>query len=513
MSDLALVCSSLAAATEDSKENLVNLVWSVAVLAAVFIGLLSIRLKSKDLTEPLLIRAERLILALIYLAGLSIGGLALYVIRDYEYRWGLLLAFFPYLLILQHATFLRIVRQPALTPMGDPRRDDRGAGRDTSPAPATAPEDDDSDSRWWPTVLENARSTSERYFGPVSLAVRYGTAAIAVLLVGLSGFVVLFVDDGRILASVSPEHRDLYVHAARLGLGGAYVYTLVHLGRRNFTHDVTSGGAIWCSIVLAVGPILAAIVSHLLHATDPAPTPNTVPSPDAFGVQLIYFMAGFSPRLIISFMERVAKKAWGPPAAATVVSSRTVPVTQVAGVTAEVAERLEEEGIFDLHDLAMADPLRLIRNTNFDRRAIVSWIDEAILIDLFPDHWKDFEREGINGGVDFVSLVYPPPYRQYEAESKEAMKQDREAYLHVLGRHVKLSEKSAKPDANHTSPPDDDIATIKSIARRLVNDAQLRLIWVLHNHIADETTLKVRAALRGARDDARPSSPTAATQN
>ena len=28
----------------------------------------------------------------------------------------------------------------------------------------------------------------------------------------------------------------------------------------------------------------------------------------------------------------------------------------------------------------------------------------SIEIDLFPDHWKDFEREGVNGAIDFVSL-------------------------------------------------------------------------------------------------------------
>ena len=261
--------------------------------------------------------------------------------------------------------------------------------------------------------------------------------------------------------------------------------------------------------MLAVGPILAAILSYLLHTSDKAP------SPDELGINLIYFMAGFSPRLILSFMERVAKKAWGSAPATNATSPRTVPVTQVGGVTAEVAERLEEEGIYDLHGLAMADPLRLIRNTNFDRREIVSWIDEAILIDLFPDHWKDFEREGVNGAIDFVSLVYPPPYKQYMAKDQvgqeqagqEPAAQEREEYLKVLGRHLRLSEKSVKTDTSHPSGPDDDITTIKSIARRLVNDAQLRLIWVLHNHIADDTASD-GAASPDASDDTGPA-PTA----
>lgn len=445
-----------------------------------FIVLMSFRLKSKDLSEAMLGRTERLVLAMVYLAGIATGGLAILYATSYEHRWGVLLAFLPYILIMQHATFLRIVRQPALKPLrvgaqersaGTPDDTSGIPAEDEDPQPVIEADGDDAEASWWRSVLESAKATTDRYFGPVSLAVRYGTAAMAVLLVGLTAFLVLFVDD-QILRSLIPGDQVHYVHAAKLGLAGAYVYVLIHLGRRNFTHDVTSGGAVWCSIVLAVGPILAAILSYLLDTSDG--TKN--PVPETFGINLIYFIAGFSPRVIISFMENVANKAWGPSSVARVTSPRTVPITQAAGVTQEVADRLVEEGILDLHGLAMADPLRLIRNTNFDRREIVSWIDEAILIDMFPDHWKAFEHEGINGAIDLVSLVYPPPYRQYGADDEATMKQAREDYLKILCTHLKLSEK-----------PDDDVKKIHSIARALVNDAQVRLIWVLHNHIADDS--------------------------
>lgn len=459
--------------------DIVDVMGLVAVFAAIFIVLLSLRLKSTIEAEALARKAERAVMVVICVSGIAIGGLAYLHASQYQHRWGIILAFLPYLLILQHAVFLRIVRRPVLTPLGKaittpaesvpvPPEDEDAPPSGPQPEDADA----DADESWWRLVLESAKRTTDRYFGPVSLAVRYGTAAMAVLLVGLATFLVLFVDASNLKSLTSGEAApDYAVHAAQLGAAGAYMYVVVYLARRNFTHDVTSGGAMWCSIVLAVGPILAGAISYLLHVSD-AKGP---PASDAFGVSLIYFMAGLSPRFVLSYLESIAKKAWGS-SASGVASTRTLPAVQVAGVTPEIAERLEEEGISDVHGLAMADPLRLIRNTNFDRREIVSWIDEAILIDVFPEHWKEFEREGITGAVDLVSLVYSPPYKQYKADTESTMKADRDAYLDILSKQVKLS-----------GEPADRVKTIKSVARRLVDDAQLRLIWVLHNHIADES--------------------------
>lgn len=153
----------------------------------------------------------------------------------------------------------------------------------------------------------------------------------------------------------------------------------------------------WCSSSLALGPVLAAALSYVLGKAS---------MPDD---SVVYFMAGFSPRLVASFVANLAKKRMGISPAANVPAPRVTPVTQVKGITPEIAKRLEEEGILDLHGLAMADPLRLIRNTNFDKRLIVSWIDEAILITTLPERWQSLEKDGVTGAVDLVSLVYRLP--------------------------------------------------------------------------------------------------------
>lgn len=431
----------------------------IVVLAVVFTALLAVRLTRGKLTRG----GQRLLVVTMYLAGLALAGFATVSSARSTDGWGFVLALLPYVLIVQHAMYLQIVRQPVLTPLP---ADIRSPVKSVSGSDARR---DDSD--WWRMVLESARATTENYFSPVSLTLRYGTSAIVALVVALVAFLALFADPD-ILGRATPDSvQGAMIHAARLGVAGAYVYAMGYLGRRNFTHDVTSGGAMWCSISLAIGPVLASALAYLLNTGHGA---LAKPEDQPFGADLIYFAAGLSPRIITSFLERVVKKAWGE-SVASAATPRTLPVTQVSGVTPEVAERLAEEGILDLHGLAMADPLRLIRNTNFDRREIVSWIDEAILITTLPERWQALEKEGITGAVDLVSLVYPPPYREYKVEDELQAEVDRGAYLAVLCRRLKLSDQ-----------PDDDRETLKSIARRLVNDAQLRLIWVLHNHIADE---------------------------
>jgi hypothetical protein len=126
--------------------------------------------------------------------------------------------------------------------------------------------------------------------------------------------------------------------------------------------------------------------------------------------------------------------------------SRVVPLQQIRGVTPEIEERLGEEGILDVINLAMADPLRLIRNTSFDKFQILTWIDEALLMYTFPQHWQALENEGITGVMDVAWYI--------------VCLQDVEA----LAKRVKLD-----PDS------------MKQIIQRLAEDAQVQLIWILYD--------------------------------
>jgi hypothetical protein len=287
-------------------------------------------------------------------------------------------------------------------------------------------------------VFAAARRNTERYFSPSTLAIRYGTPAVTVALIGIVVYYLLFV--------ASAQNNDPNIAAAKLGVAGAYVYILLYLGQRNFRHDVTSGGAMWCAVLLAVGPVLAWAASHFSHSDlQPGGAPGQLDTSS----ELLYFAAGMAPRHVASFVEEVIRRLWVSPTSMSTATPRTIPITQVKGITIGIAERLAEEGILDVHALANADPLRLIRNTNFDKRQIISWIDEAILISVLPEHWAALEREGFTGAIDLAWLKSSPQA------------------LAALADRTKF----------------DDVAILSGVIDRLSGDAQLRLIWVLYQWI------------------------------
>jgi hypothetical protein len=432
------------------------------------------------------------VLTWVFLTLFGLNLAALCAALGYD-SWGIILALLPPALIVQHAVFLRIVRRPKFViaqdgyrggPTDQPGEQDSGPAEITpaaqhageapeKPSPtALAPAFDregsskpGSDTNWWRSVVSAARNTSENYFSVGSLAFRYGTSALVFLLVAIVAFFALFAQN-RIVAD---EHLARYAYPAAAGTVGAYVYALLYLGRRNIIHDVTAGGAMWCGISLAAGPVLACAVSRFL-------TSSSGNSDLDLGV--LYFMAGFAPRFVTSYIESLARKKWSPSSVATVPGARTTPLTQIRGITPEIAERLDEEGISDVNGLAMADPLRLIRNTNYDRRLIVAWIDEAILMSKLPATWKFLEEEGVTGAVDLVELVWQPPYPPYGNPHDHEDKM--EFYLKTLGKRLKDKDKDV---ANDELKHDDK--WLAGVATMLYDDEQVRRIWVLHNHLSE----------------------------
>ncbi len=234
--------------------------------------------------------------------------------------------------------------------------------------------------------IEDPRKTGV-YLGTVP---RY--ALLATLLLGLC----LSLFD----AAHDPSIREwiglptAIARAARCGFAGAYVYVLILLGLRTYQHDVTVGVAFWSAATLALGPVMAGALSSFWE-------PQVK---EGFTNAAVYFLAGFAPRFVAEAITDIIRRTWfsKTPAAD---AARSVPITQVRGIDARVGERLEEEGITSVSSLAAADPLRLLRNTSFDKRQIVGWIDNALLHTALPKHWQPLEDSGVRGAMDLAALV------------------------------------------------------------------------------------------------------------
>src|SRR5262249_47634255 len=152
----------------------------------------------------------------------------------------------------------------------------------------------------------------------------------------------------------------------------------------------------------------------------------------------------------------------------------------IRGIGSQIEERLAEEGIADVNALASAEPVQLFRNTSFDMRQILTWIDEAILIVTLPRRWEALEDEGITGAIDLAwhsskvmingAIVNPLPHEIID-----------------LAAVAKVA-------------PADFVSTI----RRLTQDTQVQYIWTLYNNFTEflagqaETTQPRKEVLVGA---------------
>jgi hypothetical protein len=107
----------------------------------------------------------------------------------------------------------------------------------------------------------------------------------------------------------------------------------------------------------------------------------------------------------------------------------------------------------------MANPFRLLFQTPFDKRQVVAWIDEALLITVLPQHWPVLQREGFTGAIDLATLA-----------------------------QAKLPTNSAIPPAVQKLAEQlkADPTLFFGLINRLYQDMQVRLIWGLYQSITAE---------------------------
>lgn len=335
------------------------------------------------------------------------------------------------------------------------------------------------------SALEAARRADEKYFSFDNLAWRFGPPAVLVLLIVLVGYYVLFVP-GEGLQGVPRNTLEArwpslsgIILGLRCGAVGAFVFVLLELGQRTFRHDITSGVAYWCAVVLAVGPILAGFLANVGGGFSAAGGAAGATG-GTWSESILFFGAGFSPRYVARLIDETLRKRF-PTQAQSSGSPRSIPLGMVRGMTMEIQDRFAEEGISDVVGLAMADPHKLLRNTSFDRRQILSLIDNALLINALPKNWDKLEEAGITGAIDLA---------WYDGRE------------HDVGTAAAAMGGTASAPQEGTSPATLNINQVKSLAQaagcdagllrdvisRLYEDAQVQLIWVLYQVNSSEVS-------------------------
>jgi hypothetical protein len=373
---------------------------------------------------------------------------------------GWTLALLPAVVVLQHAVYLYLYRTRFSA-----RHFKLGLGMDfLGPA------------------LVSARRSEEAEFGLPMLLLRYALPAGLIGLLGVTWF--------YLLGEASPVSGD-YLRPMRLGAIGAYVYVLLNLGQRNFRRDITGGVAVWCAVTLALGPVLAAVVSYLALPGTPQAEQSTL----HFASAAVFFLAGFAPRYVASAVEEAARRLLtgaGP----TAVPTRTLPLTKIRGITSDIESRLDEEGIVDVYGLAMANPNRILRNTSFDARQIVSWIDEALLIANAP-FWEALEEDGVTGAIDLAWMCLARGTGDSPPDPPPAPAPAHPPVVAAVAGRVGVQARPAQPATNAAPAPPPppavlpkvvalatrikiDPQRLMDVVERLFGDAQVQRVWVLY---------------------------------
>jgi len=367
-----------------------------------------------------------------FFIGGSIIGAAAVAEMLVTNRWGWALALVPALLIARHAIYLHLERRRVVF-----QRVEREHGE------CAQTMEEQEERRRFKWILMRARAAADRDFAPDALAIRLGLPALLAVLLGVAAFEFLSRDSLSKLTEPT-------LRGARYALTGAYVYVLLYLGQRAMRRDITSGSAMWAVVTLALGPVMGAVVALIWTWNGGEPPKGE----GSWGPGAFYFVAGMSPRYVASLIDEAVRRLWSQRTVSD-PQRRLVPLSKLRGIDADAEDRLGEEGITSALGMAMADPLKLLRNTNFDKRLILAWIDEALLFTAFNEEKvAKLEEAGISGAIDLAWC-----------DSK--MRSDRTAATAMLQKLAAATGIS-------------DVELLNAIAKRFNEDAQVQIVWALY---------------------------------
>lgn len=208
--------------------------------------------------------------------------------------------------------------------------------------------------------------------------------------------------------------------AVRFGFLGAYVFCFQLIRRRYTTRDLQPFVYMTCAGVLLAGMtfnfVAFSAVNVLARGTAPqAPSQNQIESPNQAGdadqlrtgnstgvgaglAAIIAFSLGYFQYLALRWFRQLAH-------AATRQRERRSDALQLGlidGLSQLHEERLQDEGIDNLQNLAAADLDQLVANTPFNSQEIIDWVDQAVLyLYLEPNEIESFRRGGIRSVTDF----------------------------------------------------------------------------------------------------------------
>lgn len=161
---------------------------------------------------------------------------------------------------------------------------------------------------------------------------------------------------------------------------GAFTFNTGLLVRRAFMADFTKN-VMWACLnrlVISVG------FSILLYAL-----PSTWLQGHFKLGHSLSFAVAFFPQVFFTFLRKRVRKSLGGEDTATELE-----IQLIQGIDVWKEERLEEEGLESVQNMATADIFGLLPKVHYPLRTIVDWMDQAIFLQRFPYAYKKMQEAG-----------------------------------------------------------------------------------------------------------------------
>jgi len=181
---------------------------------------------------------------------------------------------------------------------------------------------------------------------------------------------------------------------------GAYFYSVSLIMQRWMLADLTTN-VIWkINVRLVVTFVLGLLLMSLASGPDRALHP--------FGASLagLAFLTGIVPDLFLRWVSQQVQRLGGIDAEGDGrLFARSELQDKVDGLSFWQVDRLAEEGIESIQDLAMKDLPSLLIKTRFDPSLLFNWVDRALLCQQVDDDLERFKRAHCYTATDLMALV------------------------------------------------------------------------------------------------------------
>jgi hypothetical protein len=180
---------------------------------------------------------------------------------------------------------------------------------------------------------------------------------------------------------------------------GAYIFNLGVMVRRAFLSDITEHVFWSANYRLLLSSGLALIL----------------PTVSVWHPPYLLFAIAFTPRTLVTALKnlvRVTAEKFGNLRAHDTTDELSLSLIQ--GIDIWKEQRLEEEGIESVQNLATADVLTLAVKTHYSMRTLLDWVDQAILINRLPGKLTVIRNAGLP--ISAIEFAWMSPVNSLNEE-------------------------------------------------------------------------------------------------